>query len=412
MCIRDRDNISRDRIVEKETEIENLKNSLEEKTKLYELEKERQEQILLYEKELDDILADIEIAQNEHNISELDEKIKSKKLVEAKLDKLNDQEAYYPLSTSVTSSEVKEIISKLSGMPKVKLQLNKIENLDQIRANMKEEFVGNDKMIDKIIDTYLISEGGLFERSKPIGSFLIGGKGAGKSYIAELTSKYLFDGETSLLRFDMGEFTEKSAVTKLIGAPPGYVGYEVGGILTEAIRTKPYSVVVFNNIEKANVEIQSLVSQILSAGKLKDNKGRSIDLKNTMIFLTTSENINNNLENDISGITNVVDYVFYLNELEKDSIDKLIKINLIKLENDLEDNRISLSYDDQFIKNLSAFAIEYDMDIREIKKFIEQEVYLEISKKILETKSDNPLQITLTFEDEKLNLTAQEKNWR
>ena len=406
------DNISRDRIVEKETEIENLKNSLEEKTKLYELEKERQEQILLYEKELDDILADIEIAQNEHNISELDEKIKSKKLVEAKLDKLNVQEAYYPLSTSVTSSEVKEIISKLSGMPKVKLQLNKIENLDQIRANMKEEFVGNDKMIDKIIDTYLISEGGLFERSKPIGSFLIGGKGAGKSYIAELTSKYLFDGETSLLRFDMGEFTEKSAVTKLIGAPPGYVGYEVGGILTEAIRTKPYSVVVFNNIEKANVEIQSLVSQILSAGKLKDNKGRNIDLKNTMIFLTTSENINNNLENDISGITNVVDYVFYLNELEKDSIDKLIKINLIKLENDLEDNRISLSYDDQFIKKLSAFAIEFDMDIREIKKFIEQEVYLEISKKILETKSDNPLQITLAFEDEKLNLTAQEKNWR
>ena len=296
-------------------------------------------------------------------------------------------------------------------MPKVKLQLNKLENLDEIRGKMKDEFVGNDYMIDKIIDTYLISEGGLFERTKPIGSFLIGGSGAGKSYIAELVSKYLFDGESSLLRFDMGEFTEKSAVTKLIGAPPGYVGYEVGGVLTEAIRTKPYSVVVFNNIEKANVEIQSLVSQILSEGKLKDNKGRDIDLKNTMIFLTTSEE-NNNLENNISGINNVVDYVFYLRELEKDSIDKLIKINLDKLTDDLKENRIELLFEDNFIKNLSAFAVKYDMDIRDIKKFIEQEIYLEISKKILEEKSDNPLELKLKFEDEKLELTAKEKNWR
>ncbi|MDU0895006.1 MAG: ATP-dependent Clp protease ATP-binding subunit, partial [Anaerococcus sp.] len=209
------DNISRDRVLEKEKEIEDLKATLEEKTQLYEKEKERQEQILLYEKELEGIIADIEMAQNEHNIDELDEKMKSKKLVEGKLSKLNDKEAYYPLSTSVTSSEVKEIVSKLSGMPKVKLQLNKLENLDEIRGKMKDEFVGNDYMIDKIIDTYLISEGGLFERTKPIGSFLIGGSGAGKSYIAELVSKYLFDGESSLLRFDMGEFTEKSAVTKL-----------------------------------------------------------------------------------------------------------------------------------------------------------------------------------------------------
>ena len=119
------DNISRDRVLEKEKEIEDLKATLEEKTQLYEKEKERQEQILLYEKELEGIIADIEMAQNEHNIDELDEKMKSKKLVEGKLSKLNDKEAYYPLSTSVTSSEVKEIVSKLSGMPKVKLQLNK-----------------------------------------------------------------------------------------------------------------------------------------------------------------------------------------------------------------------------------------------------------------------------------------------
>ena len=130
-----------------------------------------------------------------------------------------------------------------------------------------------------------------------------------------------------------------------------------------------------------------------------------------MIFLTTSEE-NNNLENNISGINNVVDYVFYLRELEKDSIDKLIKINLDKLTDDLKENRIELLFEDNFIKNLSAFAVKYDMDIRDIKKFIEQEIYLEISKKILEEKSDNPLELKLKFEDEKLELTAKEKNWR
>lgn len=127
--------------------------------------------------------------------------------------------------------------------------------------------------------------------------------------------------------------------------------------------------------------------------------------------MTTSEE-NNNLENNISGINNVVDYVFYLRELEKDSIDKLIKINLDKLTDDLKENRIELLFEDNFIKNLSAFAIKYDMDIRDIKKFIEQEIYLEISKKILEEKSDNPLELKLKFEDEKLELTAKEKNWR
>ncbi|MDU0894571.1 MAG: hypothetical protein E7A85_04755, partial [Anaerococcus sp.] len=121
---------------------------------------------------------------------------------------------------------------------------------------------------------------------------------------------------------------------------------------------------------------------------------------------------NNNLENNISGINNVVDYVFYLRELEKDSIDKLIKINLDKLTDDLKENRIELLFEDNFIKNLSAFAVKYDMDIRDIKKFIEQEIYLEISKKILEEKSDNPLELKLKFEDEKLELTAKEKNWR
>ena len=401
------DSISLERIEEKEKQIEALKKDLSNKTRLYELEKDRQEDILVNEKELENIENEIEVIKDEHRLDELDEKIKSKEIIEKKLKKLTSKKAYYPIKTSVTSDEVKEIVSKLSGMPKVKLQLNKLENIDTIREKLKMDFVGSDYMIDKIIDTYLISESGLFDRKKPVGSFLLAGKGAGKTYIAELVAKYIFDGESSLLRFDMGEYTEKSSVTKLIGAPPGYVGYEAGGLLTEAIRTKPYRVIVFSNIEKANIEIQSLIEQIISQGKLKDNKGRDIDLKNTLVFLTSSIEDELDLEDRIGRISTIVDYVFYLKDLDKDAIAKLIKINLDKLKGQLDESYISLEYGDKFLDSLIAYAIKYNMDVRDIKRFIEQELYLEISKKVLDNKSDQRLRLLLNIKDEDIEMTIK-----
>lgn len=401
------DSISLERIEEKEKQIEALKKDLSNKTRLYELEKDRQEDILVNEKELENIENEIEVIKDEHRLDELDEKIKSKEIIEKKLKKLTSKKAYYPIKTSVTSDEVKEIVSKLSGMPKVKLQLNKLENIDTIREKLKMDFVGSDYMIDKIIDTYLISESGLFDRKKPVGSFLLAGKGAGKTYIAELVAKYIFDGESSLLRFDMGEYTEKSSVTKLIGAPPGYVGYEAGGLLTEAIRTKPYRVIVFSNIEKANIEIQSLIEQIISQGKLKDNKGRDIDLKNTLVFLTSSIEDELDLEDRIGRISTIVDYVFYLKDLDKDAIAKLIKINLDKLKSQLDESYISLEYGDKFLDSLIAYAIKYNMDVRDIKRFIEQELYLEISKKVLDNKSDQRLRLLLDIKDEEIEMTIK-----
>lgn len=401
------DSISQERIEEKENQIEALKKDFLNKTRLYELEKDRQEDILVNEKELEYIENEIEVIKDEQRLDELDEKIKSKEIIEKKLKKLTSKKAYYPIKTSVTSDEVKEIVSKLSGMPKVKLQLNKLENIDTIRENLKMDFVGSDYMIDKIIDTYLISESGLFDRRKPIGSFLLAGKGAGKTYIVELVAKYIFDGESSLLSFDMGEYTEKSSVTKLIGAPPGYVGYEAGGLLTEAIRIKPYRVIVFRDIEKANIEIQSLVEQIISQGKLKDNKGRDIDLKNTLVFLTSSIEDELELEDRIGRISTIVDYVFYLKDLDYDAIAKLIKINLDKLKNQLDESYISLEYGDKFLDNLIAYAIKYNMDVRDIKRFIEQELYLEISKKVLDNKSDQRLRLLLDIKDEEIEIAIK-----
>lgn len=402
------DSITKEIILEKEKQIEKLQDTLNSKTKLYELERERQKDTLIYEKELEEIESEIELAKGEHNLEKLDDYILSKKIVVEKINNLNIKKPYYPLNMKVTSSEVKDIVSKLSGMPKVKLQLNKLEKLDEIKNKMKSDFAGGDDMIEKILNTYLISESGIFNRTKPIGSFLIGGKDTGKSYVAELIAKYLFDGDRSLIRFEMGEFGEKSSITKLIGAPPGYVGYEVGGVLTESLRTKPYSVIVFNNIEKAHKEIQSLILQIISEGKLKDNKGRDIDLKNTIILLTTNIENNKDLGDNISGIEKKVDYVFYIKELDEDSTNKLIRINLEKLSKDLKDSRVNLKYKAGFLKEMTDYVVKHNMDVYDIKKFIEQEIYLILSKKILEIQSNRLLKLTFTFEDGKLELTEDD----
>lgn len=401
------DSLSRDRILEKEIQIEKLEKELKTKTHLYELERDRQDKILLNEKELEDIENEIEISMSEHNLKRLDENFEAKKIVEEKLQELRLIGAYYPLNTKVTSSEVKEIVSKLSGMPKIKLKLNKLDNIEEIRSKMKSELAGGDDMIDKIINTYLISESEIFKRTRPVGNFLIAGQGSGKTYIAQLISKYLFDGDTSLIRFDMGEFGEKSSVTKLIGAPPGYVGYEVGGVLTETLRTKPYTVIVFNNIDKAHKEIQSLISQIISEGKLKDNKGRDIDLKNTIIVLTTSLEDEEEVMENLTLIAKKVDYVFYFDELDEEAINKLIRINLNKLSEDLKDSHILLKYDLEFLENMTNYALDYKMGVHDIKRFIETEIYLIISKKYLEIQSDELLKLTLKFDDGNLNLTVE-----
>ena len=261
---------------------------------------------------------------------------------------------------------------------------------------MKDEFIGDPLIIDKIINAYMVSESGIFNQNKAIASFLIRGNSRQMGYLAELTSKYLFDGETSLIRYDMEEFSDKSSITKLLGAPPGYVGYDDGGSLTESIRIKPYRVLVFSNIEKAHKQIQALISQMLSQGRLKDNKARIIDLTNTMIFLSNSSN------DDISQIKNTVDDVFIIDDLDSKKRNKLLRIRLNKLKDDLKESKIDICWDDEFVRQMTALANKYQMDSQEIEKYIKEELYYLISKEILEDKTNKKM--SLAIKDEKLEL--------
>lgn len=291
-------------------------------------------------------------------------------------------------------------------MPKAKLQYDKLDSIKNVRSKLKEEFVGADDMIDKIINTYIISEGGLFERQRPVLSFIVSGpSSSGKSYIARLLADFLYEGDKSLLTFDMSEFTDKSSITKLIGAPPGYVGYEFGGVLTQALRTKPYSVLVFENIENAHHEVQNLVLQIIQDGSIKDNKGRSINLKNSIVVLTMNIDEDTNYDNYIKENLDVdfgkyVDYVFKLTRLDDDKLDKLIALNFKELEKDLAERQINLSYEDGFFDRFGKYAKKEELDARSLKKLIEQDVYFLICEKNLESEIEAFSKLTLDFDDE------------
>lgn len=376
--------------------IDGISKSRKKKVSLYEKEKDRLESILLSKNSLEAVEKDIEKAQKSYDIEKLEDLLISKKILDEKLALLEEKPSYYPLDNRVTSKEVKLVVSKLSGMPAFKLEINKLESLENIRGAMKDEFVGDPLIIDKIINAYMVSESGLFNQNKAIGSFLIRGNSRQMGYLAELTSKYLFDGETSLIRYDMEEFSDKSSITKLLGAPPGYVGYDDGGSLTEAIRIKPYRVLVFSNIEKAHKQIQALISQMLSQGRLKDNKARMIDLTNTMIFISNSSN------DDISQIKNAVDDVFIIDDLDSKKRNKLIKIRLNKLKDNLKESKIDICWDDEFVRQMTALANKYQMDSQEIEKYIKEELYYLISKEILEDKTNKKM--SLAIKDEKLEL--------
>lgn len=410
IALRDEKEVRSKTILEdKDREIKALNSKLEEKTRLYNLEKERQENILSNEREINHIRIQLEQAKEKRDIQKLDNLLKTEKKIDEKLTSLEAIDEYYPIKTKVTENEVKEIVSKLSGMPKVKLELSKISRLNEIRENMKRDFVGGEKMIDKIINTYMISQGGFAKGNRPVGSFLLCGKsGTGKGYIGELVAKYLYEGENSLLTFDMSEFNDRSSITKLIGAPPGYVGYDIGGVLTRALRTKPYSVIIFNDIDNAHREVQNLILQIIQEGKLKDNQGKTINMENAIIFLTITLT-NSSQKNEINDKLKIrfdkyVDYVFYLEDLDKKDMKKLILLNLEELREESKEHFIEVFWDDNFVEKFLNYALQKKMEPRDVKKIIEQEVYFLICEKQLEDGTEKNKKIKLEMEDDKFKV--------
>lgn len=315
------------------------------------------------------------------------------------------------LSNQVESEDILTIISRLTNIPLTNLVKSEKEKLINLNDKFQKRVIGQEKATKAVSDAVIRSKVNLNDPNKPIGSFMfLGPTGVGKTEVAKTLAEELMDDESKIIRIDMSEYMESHSVAKLIGAPPGYIGYEQGGYLTEMVRRNPYSIVLFDEVEKAHPEVLNILLQILDEGKLTDSRGNEINFKNTIIILTS--NIASNLIMDQPDVTieqlktevlkyikpevyNRIDSVIKFNALSKENYHEIYRLQLEKLTERLEQNAIALSVSDEAIKVMIDKTYSKTFGARPIKRYIQEELENKIAHLILENEDLTSVEVKL-----------------
>lgn len=315
------------------------------------------------------------------------------------------------MKEEVDAEDIAESVAKSTGIPVTRMMQSEREKLLQLEDHLHERVVGQEEAITAVADAIRRSRAGLQDPKKPIGSFIfLGTTGVGKTELAKALAEYLFDDESMMTRIDMSEYQEKHTVSRLVGAPPGYIGYDEGGQLTEAVRRKPYSVVLLDEIEKAHPDVWNIMLQVLDDGRLTDNKGRVVNFKNTIIIMTSNigstiiqeafQDVNDkNLEEVVDKtklevmnllrqtirpeFLNRVDEIIMFQPLMRKEIKNIVKIQLNDLKKLLQQNHIELEFTDYIIDYLSEAGYDPQFGARPLKRLIQKEIVNQLSKKIL-----------------------------
>ncbi len=326
------------------------------------------------------------------------------------------------LKEEVTSEDIAEVVAKWTGIPVSKMLQSEREKLLHLEAELSKRVAGQKKAIEVLSDAVRRSRAGLHDPNKPIGSFIfLGTTGVGKTELAKALAEYLFDDEKAMVRIDMSEYQERHAVSRLIGAPPGYVGYDEGGQLTEAIRRKPYSVILLDEIEKAHSDAFNILLQVLDDGRLTDNKGRIANFKNSIIIMTSnigSELIQASFENGESDdeslkeavisllkrsvrpeFLNRIDDVIMFDPLSIEEIREIVKIQFRSLQNTLDEQGIKMEADEKVFDKLAEKGYDPQFGARPLKRVIQREILNELSKDILSARIEKEDVIGLTVND-------------
>jgi ATP-dependent Clp protease ATP-binding subunit ClpB len=308
------------------------------------------------------------------------------------------------LSEEVTAEEIAEIVSKWTGIPVAKMMEGEQEKLLQMEDNLRRRVVGQDEALRVVSNAVRRARAGLQDPNRPIGSFIfLGPTGVGKTETARALAEFLFDDEQAMVRLDMSEYMEKHTVSRLIGAPPGYVGYEEGGQLTEAVRRRPYSVVLFDEIEKAHPDVFNALLQILDDGRLTDGQGRTIDFKNVVLIMTSNIGSQHIVELGLSQrqelesrvmealrahfkpeFLNRVDDVVIFHQLGREHIDRIVDIQLERVRRLLEERRITLELTGEAKRLLAEKGYDPHFGARPLKRVIQRMVQDPLALKILE----------------------------
>jgi ATP-dependent Clp protease ATP-binding subunit ClpB len=276
------------------------------------------------------------------------------------------------LREEVTSEDIAEIVARWTGIPVAKMQATEREKLLNLEAELHQRVIGQDEAIRAVSDAVRRSRAGLQDPKRPIGSFIfLGTTGVGKTELARAMADYLFDDEQMMTRIDMSEYQEKFSVTRLIGAPPGYVGYDEGGQLTEAVRRKPYSVVLFDEIEKAHPDVFNTLLQVLDDGRLTDSKGRTVNFKNTLIIMTSNYTREQLFQTVRPEFLNRVDEIITFTALSESEIREIVKLQLSIIQKRLKDNDITMNVSEGAVDILAREGYSPEFGARPVKRAIQ-----------------------------------------
>ena len=320
------------------------------------------------------------------------------------------------LDEVVREDTIAEVVAKWTGIPVSKLKASESQKILSLKDNLKKRVIGQDEAIEKVSDAILRSRAGINDENRPIGSFLfLGPTGVGKTEIAKSLASNLFDSESQIVRIDMSEYMEKFSVSRLIGAPPGYVGYEEGGQLTEAVRRKPYSIILLDEIEKAHPDVFNILLQVLDDGRLTDSQGRIVDFKNTILIMTSNigsehllEGNNKETQEAVSlelkdhfkpEFLNRIDEIIFFNSLDNKVIKKIAMKFIAELEERLSRQQITLEVTTNALDRIADYGFDRIYGARPLKRYIQKEIETPLARKIIETKIHEKSHVIVDFEN-------------
>ena len=426
---KEKDEFSKQRLEDIKKEKSELKTKFDAMKAKWDNEKQSIEKVQKLREEIEKTNAQIEQAERSYDLNKVAELRYGKlpelqKQLEEEEKKENSKENVL-LRNKVTADEIAEIVSRWTGIPVTKLMEGEREKILHLKDLLHKRVIGQDEAVEDVSEAIMRSRAGISDPKKPIGSFLfLGPTGVGKTELAKSLAECLFDDEKNLIRIDMSEYMEKYSTSRLIGAPPGYVGYEEGGQLTEAVRRKPYSVVLFDEIEKAHPDVFNILLQVLDDGRITDSQGRTVDFKNTIIILTSNlgseyildgitdkgeiseeakEKVNDLLKKSFRPeFLNRLDEIVFYKPLKKEEVIKILDLLIVDLEKRLEDKHITLELTDKAKEYLIDNGYDEVYGARPLKRFVTKKLETLIAEKILTQEISPSSNVVVDCEDNKL----------
>jgi ATP-dependent Clp protease ATP-binding subunit ClpB len=428
----EKDKSSQDRLESLRKDLGNARDKMETIKRKWESERKGIDDVRILREQIESTRAEMERAERAYDLNLVAE-LKHGKLptLEAELEELEnaDKNEDAILKEEVTAEEIADIVARWTGVPVTKLIEGEREKILRLQSILHERVIGQNEAVDSVAEAIMRARAGIKDPNRPIGSFLfLGPTGVGKTELAKTLAESLFDSEDNVVRIDMSEYMEKHSVARLIGAPPGYVGYEEGGQLTEAVRRKPYSVILFDEIEKAHPDVFNVLLQLMDDGRLTDSQGRTVDFKNVVVIMTSnvgSRYLQDNLvENEITEsaresvmadlrdhfrpeFLNRIDDTVLFKPLTLEEITEIVDLLVSSLNKRLEDRKVSVEFTVSAKKWIGEKGYDPTYGARPLKRFLQKQVETQLARALVAGDVEESSKVTFSIKDEGLVMNVQ-----